>query len=79
VPIDFDPVWANGSLLAANTTLYTNTLWFTNAAGEGPLPIRFNFPPGFPSYLGTTLKHSALLFDNSLVGTYATEPATVHL
>lgn len=81
VPIDLDPVWTNVSQSFANSALWTNTLFVTDATGKplGGGPISFNMPPGFPSFLGTTLKHSALLFDISLVGTFATEPVTCYL
>jgi hypothetical protein len=79
VPIDYDSVWTSVSQAWVNSVLWTNTLWVTDAAGKGPLPISFNMPAGYPGFLGTTLKHSALLFDGALVGTYATEPTTCYL
>ena len=50
--------------------------------GSGQAPpsssgIATDFPLG--ALMGTTLKHSALLFDGALVGTYATEPTTCYL
>ena len=79
VPIDYDGVWTSVSQAWVNTALWTNTLFVTDVNGVGVLPISFNMPPGFPGFLGTTLKHSALLFDGALVGTFATEPTTCYL
>jgi len=81
VPMNFDPTWTTISQAFVNTALWTNTLFVTDATGKplGAPAISFNMPPGFPGFLGTTLKHSALLFDGALVGTYATEPTTCYL
>ena len=79
VPIDFDPLWTMVSLNAANSPLWANSLGFLDANGKAVLPISFNMPAGFPTFLGLTVKHSALIFDGALVGTYATEPTTVEL
>jgi hypothetical protein len=76
IPLNFD-IWTQLSIDMADTPVWNNTLWFTDAAGKSS--ASFVLPPGLPSLLGTTLHHAAVIFDNSLVSTFVTEPASVRL
>lgn len=63
------------SLDLANTSVWGNTIFYTNAAGKST--ATFTLPPGYPSFLGLTLHHAAVLFDFSLVSPFVTEPSAV--
>jgi hypothetical protein len=90
VPIDFDPLWTGVSLSFNNTAIWFDSFGVTDVDGKAvslpnfpnPAAPSFNVPladPDFLSFQGTTIKHSVILFDGALVGTYATEPATCYL
>ncbi len=75
VPLNFDPTWTQLSIDLANSVVWTNTLWFTDAQGKST--ASFTLPPGIPGMAGLTLHHAGLLFNNSLVSTHATEPSAL--
>jgi hypothetical protein len=74
IPLNFDG-WTQLSIDLADTAVWNNTLWFTDA--EGKSSASFVLPPGFPGFLGLTLHHAAVVFNNSLVSTFVTEPSAV--
>lgn len=79
IPLDYDPLWTNLSITAANSPLWVGTVGITDANGVGIGPSAFVMPPGFSSFQGVTLHHAALLFDGSLVSHFVTEPSALRL
>jgi hypothetical protein len=71
IPLNFDPTWTQLSIDLADTIVWTNTLWFTDAQGKST--ASFTLPVGVPGMLGLQMHHAALLFDNTLTSTHATE------
>ncbi|MFT4842107.1 MAG: hypothetical protein ACI8UD_003983 [Planctomycetota bacterium] len=57
------------------TAIYTNTLWFTDAAGKGT--ASFNLPAGLVS--STLLHHTCIGLDLSLMETFVTEPVSLKI
>ncbi|MBL8755806.1 MAG: hypothetical protein JNK15_21090 [Planctomycetes bacterium] len=74
IPLNFD-AWTQLSIDLADTVVWGNTLWFTDAQGKST--ATFTLPPGVPGMLGLTLHHAALLFDNTLTSTHATEASAL--
>ncbi|MBL8753404.1 MAG: hypothetical protein JNK15_08900 [Planctomycetes bacterium] len=74
VPLVFDPTWTNLSVSFANTSVWSGTFGFTDAAGVGVGPASFTLPAGATGLTGIALHHAAVLFDLSLVSTFVTEP-----
>ncbi len=75
IPLNFD-VWTSVSLDLSNSVVWTNSLWFLDAAGKGN--ASFNVPPalvGWPH----TLHHAVIALDINLASTFVTEPAAVRL
>lgn len=69
--------WTQLSLDLADTIVYPNSLWVTDANGNAT--AGFNLPPGITALQGSMLHHAAILLDGSLSITYVTEPTAVHL
>lgn len=70
VPLNVD-FWFNGSLSAANTTMYTNSLGFLDAQGKAT--ATFNFP-NFPAFAGLSLHHAFVVLDLATGPVMASEP-----
>jgi hypothetical protein len=79
IPLNFDTLWTQLSMEAANSPLWFNSLGFTDAQGKGIGVSGFMMPPGFPGLIGTTVHHAALIVDFSLTSTFVTEPVPLHL
>ncbi len=77
IPLNFDPLWTQLSLDAANSTIWVNSLGITDASGKGIGAAGFVMPAGYPGFLGTTVHHAGVLLDLSLVQTHATEPSAL--
>jgi len=77
VPLNFDGLWTNLSLNAANTPIWVNSVGFLDANGKNLFPAAFVMPPGYPSFTGFTIHHSALVIDGNLVSQFATEPSAL--
>lgn len=77
IPLNFD-FWTQLSLDLANSGVYTNSLWFTDAQGVGMVPASFNLPGGVAGVQGLQLHHAAVLLDfNTLASTFVTEPSGI--
>ncbi|HEU4418738.1 MAG TPA: choice-of-anchor tandem repeat NxxGxxAF-containing protein [Planctomycetota bacterium] len=75
IPLNLD-TWSGLSLDFANTAVWTNSLWFLDAAGKST--ASFNVPPalvGWPD----TLHHAVVTLDGNLASTFVTEPVAVRL
>ncbi len=77
IPLNPDLLWTILSINAANTSLWVNTLGFTDANGKGIGASSFVMPVGYPEFLGSTVHHSVLFFDGNLVSHYASEPSAL--
>ena len=75
VPLNFDTTWTNLSVSFVNTSVWSGTFGFTDAAGRGVGPAAFTLPTGVPGLAGTSLHHAAVLFDTSLLSHFVTEPS----
>jgi len=79
IPLNFDILWTQLSLDAANSAIWINTLGITDASGKGIGAAGFVMPAGYPGFLGTTLHHAAVLLDFTLTQTFVTEPVPCYL
>ncbi|MFY9344331.1 MAG: choice-of-anchor tandem repeat NxxGxxAF-containing protein, partial [Planctomycetota bacterium] len=77
IPLNFD-FWTQLSLDLANTTVYTNSLWFLDGAGKSSL-ASFTMPPAVPGAQGLTLHHAVVTLDINLVSTFVSEPSALKL
>jgi len=75
VPLNFDPTWTDLSVSFVNTSAWSSTFGFTEAAGVAVGLPSFTLPTGVPGLAGVALHHAAVLFDLALVSTHVTEPA----
>lgn len=74
IPVNFD-AWTSLSIDLFNTAIYTNTLWFTDAAGKGT--ASFNLPAGLVS--STLLHHTCIGLDLNLMETFVSEPVSLKI
>lgn len=78
IPLNND-AWTQLSLDLANTPVYQNSLWFTDAQGKNAAPAAFVLPP-FPAGQGLMLHHAAIVLDfATLATTHVSEPVSVRL
>lgn len=77
IPLNFDPLWTLLTINAANSPIWINSLGFTDATGKGLGAASFVMPAGYPSFLGATIHHAALIIDGTLTSTFATEPSAL--
>lgn len=78
VPLNND-AWTQLSLSLANSAVYPNSLWFTDAQGKNLAPTSFTLPPNVPGLQGLMLHHAVIVLDFNLVSTYVSEPAALRL
>ncbi|MBL9078416.1 MAG: hypothetical protein JNL08_12975 [Planctomycetes bacterium] len=71
------PDWFTLSFNLANSPVWGNTLFFTDANGQAT--ANFTMPAGYPMFQGVTLHHAAVLFDFALFSPYVTEPSNLRL
>lgn len=71
------PDWIQLSFNLANSPVWGNSLFFTDANGQAT--ATFTLPAGYPMFQGITLHHAAALFDGALVGTFVTEPVALKI
>ncbi|MBX3464039.1 MAG: hypothetical protein KF830_12775 [Planctomycetes bacterium] len=79
IPLNYDPLWTQLSLDAANSGLWINTIGITDANGKGIGASGFVFPAGFPGFQGVTVQHAAVALDFSLAITAVSEPSALKL
>lgn len=58
-----------------DSSVWSGTFGFTDAAGRGVGPAAFTLPTGVPGLAGLRLHHAAVLFDAALVSHFVTEPS----
>jgi hypothetical protein len=75
IPLNLD-AWTSLSLDFANTAVWTNSLWFLDAAGKGT--ASFNVPPALVGW-PMQLHHAVVTLDGNLASTFVTEPVAVKL
>ncbi|HEX5052579.1 MAG TPA: choice-of-anchor tandem repeat NxxGxxAF-containing protein, partial [Planctomycetota bacterium] len=79
VPLNNDG-WTQLSLALANSVVYPNSLWFTDAQGKNLAPAGFMLPPAVPGVQGLTLHHAVIVLDlATLASTFVSEPASLKL
>lgn len=77
IPLNSD-AWTQLSLDFANSSIYTNTIWFTDAMGKSS--ASFNLPPALPGLQGLLLHHAVLTLDFfTLASTFASEPSALKI
>jgi hypothetical protein len=77
IPLNFD-AWTQLSLDLANSVVYPNSLWFTDAAGKST--AAFFLPPNVPGLQGLNLHHAAVVLDFfTVTSTFVTEPVALKL
>lgn len=79
IPLNFDPLWTQLSLDAANSVVWINNLGITDASGKGIGPAGFVMPTGFPGFAGTTVHHAAVILDLTLTQTMVSEPSALKI
>jgi hypothetical protein len=79
IPLNNDS-WFSLSLALANTSVYVNSLWFTDAQGRNMAPASFVLPPNVPGLQGLMLHHAAVVLDGAtLASTFVTEPVGLRI
>jgi len=79
IPLNYDILWTQLSLDAANSTLWVNNIGITDGSGKGIGAAGFVMPAGYPGFAGTTVHHAAVLLDFSLSQTHVSEPSALKL
>ncbi|HEX6811229.1 MAG TPA: choice-of-anchor tandem repeat NxxGxxAF-containing protein [Planctomycetota bacterium] len=76
IPLNFD-AWTQLSLDLANSSVYTNSLWFLDAQGRST--ASFNLPGGLPGAQGLELHHAVVVLNGNLASTFVSEPASMRV